>query len=396
MVYFLNSTVRKDTLVHLFFFHFAFFPFAPAPLLFQIKNRFNPTYDAKQISAGYRDLQLNIRIPGTDLIWELQLHLEAIEALKSRLCDAADETGRTGHQRYVVFRTIVERLPAIPKLVATVAKDASTLKRASSCTEDHSLSSTEDQSAAAKRSKQCDDGASKWRHVASTERLPPNIVLPVLQAQVQQPVDSSTDKQASSFSEDRSTSAKKSTHCAAPLAVKVLGIVSLYEGGNDDLSRSQLDEQASMSRGFEKADIQAAHGTTLGQETERCCLESATGQTPPLIVYWASDVETGVCEMFSQYFYDRLATRLVEERASPTTPVSTRTPMFLVAYQDARQYLEGMNKVSADIKHNQLRCTLVTAPTAGGEPGELGTTETGKRKGQGDSNSSSTKKPREG
>jgi len=62
------------------------------------------------MSAGYRDLQLNIRIPNTELIWELQLHLESIEELKSNLCDDEDDTGRTGHQRYVAFRTIMERL----------------------------------------------------------------------------------------------------------------------------------------------------------------------------------------------------------------------------------------------------------------------------------------------
>jgi len=76
----------------------------------RVKNRFDRKYNATLVSAGYRDLQLNVRIPGTGLIWELQLHLEAVEQLESRLCDEADETGRTGHQRYVAFRTIMERI----------------------------------------------------------------------------------------------------------------------------------------------------------------------------------------------------------------------------------------------------------------------------------------------
>ena len=76
----------------------------------RVKNRFDRRYMAAELSAGYRDLQLNIRIPGTGLIWELQIHLEAIEALKSELCDVADESGRTGHQRYIAYRTIMERL----------------------------------------------------------------------------------------------------------------------------------------------------------------------------------------------------------------------------------------------------------------------------------------------
>ena len=76
----------------------------------RIKNRFDREYKAKELSAGYRDLQVNVRIPGTGLIWELQLHLETIMALNSQLCDAADASGRTGHQRYIGFRTIMERI----------------------------------------------------------------------------------------------------------------------------------------------------------------------------------------------------------------------------------------------------------------------------------------------
>ena len=75
----------------------------------RIKNRFDRKYDAF-VSAGYRDLQLNIRIPGIDLIWELQIHLEAIEEQKTQMRDQDDGSGMTGHQRYVAFRTIMERI----------------------------------------------------------------------------------------------------------------------------------------------------------------------------------------------------------------------------------------------------------------------------------------------
>ena len=76
----------------------------------RIKNRFDRKYDANKESAGYRDLQFNVLVPNTQLIWELQVHLKDIEALKTKLRDQADGTGRTGHQRYVAFRTIMERI----------------------------------------------------------------------------------------------------------------------------------------------------------------------------------------------------------------------------------------------------------------------------------------------
>ena len=79
----------------------------------RIKNRFNRTFKATELSAGYRDLQLNVRIPGTGLIWELQIHLADIEKLKSHLRDQDDGSGRTGHARYIAFRTIMELLTAI-------------------------------------------------------------------------------------------------------------------------------------------------------------------------------------------------------------------------------------------------------------------------------------------
>ena len=71
--------------------------------ILRVKNRFSRDYDATSESGGYRDLQLNVRVGGTGLIWELQLHLEVIEELKK-------STGTSGHARYVIFRAMLERI----------------------------------------------------------------------------------------------------------------------------------------------------------------------------------------------------------------------------------------------------------------------------------------------
>jgi hypothetical protein len=80
--------------------------------LLRVKNRFDRKYEAEQ-SAGYRDLQFNVQVPGTGLVWELQVHVAAIEALKTKTRDESDATGRTGHLRYVWFRQIKEREASI-------------------------------------------------------------------------------------------------------------------------------------------------------------------------------------------------------------------------------------------------------------------------------------------
>lgn len=86
----------------------------PKIQLLRVKNRFKRDCNAKNESAGYRDVQFNIKAvdpdTGIELVWELQVHLAAVEDLKMRLQGTADATGRTGHGRYVAFRTIVERL----------------------------------------------------------------------------------------------------------------------------------------------------------------------------------------------------------------------------------------------------------------------------------------------
>ena len=78
--------------------------------ILRVKNRFRMDYDANKMSAGYRDLQFNLEVPGTGLVWELQVHLEAVNRLKTQLTDATDASGRTGHGRYKAYRTVMERL----------------------------------------------------------------------------------------------------------------------------------------------------------------------------------------------------------------------------------------------------------------------------------------------
>ena len=77
--------------------------------LVRVKNRFDRKFKAKDESAGYRDIQFSV-LTAQGLIWELQVHLVDIEELKTKLRDQADSSGRTGHQRYVAYRQIKERL----------------------------------------------------------------------------------------------------------------------------------------------------------------------------------------------------------------------------------------------------------------------------------------------
>jgi len=86
----------------------------PSIELLRVKNRFRRDYNAKDKSAGYRDVQFNIKAidleTGLELVWELQVHLAAVEKLKTEMQNSVDEEGRNGHGRYVAFRTVVERL----------------------------------------------------------------------------------------------------------------------------------------------------------------------------------------------------------------------------------------------------------------------------------------------
>ena len=55
----------------------------------------------------------------------MQIHLEAIEELKTKMRDTPDATNRTGHQRYVAFRTIMERIMNRQKQGSAGRKDGS-------------------------------------------------------------------------------------------------------------------------------------------------------------------------------------------------------------------------------------------------------------------------------
>lgn len=77
----------------------------------RVKNRLHTKYNAKGLSAGYRDLQLNIRTNGeTKIIWELQLHMKEMEKVKHQQNKVSDASGRTGHGRYKARRELLERI----------------------------------------------------------------------------------------------------------------------------------------------------------------------------------------------------------------------------------------------------------------------------------------------
>ena len=68
------------------------------------------------VSCGYRDAQLNLSCPGSDLIFELQMHHSQIYAIKSELGDG-------GHKNYKAFRERKEPiLRQLRKLYAELAE----------------------------------------------------------------------------------------------------------------------------------------------------------------------------------------------------------------------------------------------------------------------------------
>eukprot|EP00039_Didymoeca_costata_P003038 m.64722 g.64722 ORF g.64722 m.64722 type:complete len:1114 (+) comp11669_c0_seq3:164-3505(+) len=70
----------------------------------RIKNRFNyKKFKNVKDTGGYRDLQLIIRMKDTDLLVELQLHIQPIYEIK--IGGKVDESGLSGHDRYILFRS---------------------------------------------------------------------------------------------------------------------------------------------------------------------------------------------------------------------------------------------------------------------------------------------------
>lgn len=81
-------------------------------VIVRIKNRFKKGNDLAEDTASYRDCQLVCFIPGTKLLFEIQLHLRCIYDVKAAAANETGADGRTGHQKYIVFRDIKERADA--------------------------------------------------------------------------------------------------------------------------------------------------------------------------------------------------------------------------------------------------------------------------------------------
>ena len=75
----------------------------------RVKNRFSRSNRTAKETAGYRDCQILICLEPSGMLLEVQLHLTAIHDLKTKVSTSKDETGRTGHERYIEFRTIKEK-----------------------------------------------------------------------------------------------------------------------------------------------------------------------------------------------------------------------------------------------------------------------------------------------
>ena len=92
-------------------------------IIIRIKNRFAKKYDVT-LSGGYRDVQMCAYMSPPDegdreeFVFEVQIHLKAVLDIESKL-QSKDSTGSTGHQRYVQFRQINERLKRIEELSRT-------------------------------------------------------------------------------------------------------------------------------------------------------------------------------------------------------------------------------------------------------------------------------------
>ena len=74
----------------------------------RIKNRFDKENKTAKDTGGYRDVQLLVKIKGTDLLLEVQLHIKGIHDLKTKVATSKDADGQTGHERYIAFRNMKE------------------------------------------------------------------------------------------------------------------------------------------------------------------------------------------------------------------------------------------------------------------------------------------------
>ena len=80
---------------------------SPFPIV-RLKNRFAVGYPAAKQAGGYRDVQLIGRIPGTGLLFEIQVHIKAFHVIKTEL-GTLKRGGKTGHGRYRKYRDSKEK-----------------------------------------------------------------------------------------------------------------------------------------------------------------------------------------------------------------------------------------------------------------------------------------------
>ncbi|KAJ8600105.1 hypothetical protein CTAYLR_003463 [Chrysophaeum taylorii] len=76
-----------------------------------LKLKLADSFDAASVSGGYRDLNLNILLPEHNFILaELQIHLKDFDDAQAALRAQQSHDGLSGHDRYVIYRRVNERL----------------------------------------------------------------------------------------------------------------------------------------------------------------------------------------------------------------------------------------------------------------------------------------------
>jgi hypothetical protein len=87
-------------------------------VVIRVKNRFSSPHSGAKKTAGYRDCQLTCKAKGSDLMFEVQLHLQCIYDVKEQVSNSENAAGRTGHDRYIEFRLIMEVAEAVRRAEA--------------------------------------------------------------------------------------------------------------------------------------------------------------------------------------------------------------------------------------------------------------------------------------
>ena len=76
--------------------------------ILRLKNRFAFKDRTAKATYGYRDCQLLVGVRGSELIMEVQLHLEVMVAVQQKLAGIEDELGRNGQERYIEVRNMCD------------------------------------------------------------------------------------------------------------------------------------------------------------------------------------------------------------------------------------------------------------------------------------------------